>query len=35
MRFVDAHTHLSDNEYNGKVETIIENARKSNVIARA
>ncbi len=33
MKFVDAHIHLSDNEYNGKVETIIEDARKSNVIA--
>ncbi len=33
MRFVDAHIHLSDKEYNGKVETIIEDARKSNVIA--
>ena len=33
MRFVDAHIHLSDQEYNGKVETIIEDARKSNVTA--
>ncbi len=33
MRFVDAHIHLSDQEYNGKVETIIEDAQKSNVIA--
>jgi len=33
MRFVDAHIHLSDQEYNGKVETIIEEAQKSNVIA--
>ncbi len=24
MRFVDAHTHLSDSEYNGKVDEIIE-----------
>lgn len=33
MRFVDAHIHLSDPEYNGKVESIIEDARKSNVVA--
>jgi TatD DNase family protein len=33
MRFVDAHIHLSDQEYNCKVETIIEDAQKSNVIA--
>ena len=33
MRFVDAHIHLSDQEYDGKVETIIEDAQKSNVIA--
>jgi TatD DNase family protein len=33
MRFVDAHVHLSDKEYDGKVEAIIEDARKSNVIA--
>lgn len=33
MRFVDAHIHLSDKKYNGKVETIIEDARNSGVIA--
>ena len=33
MKFVDAHIHLSDKEYNGKVETLIEDARKSDVIA--
>ncbi|MFQ6073674.1 MAG: TatD family hydrolase [Candidatus Bathyarchaeia archaeon] len=33
MRFVDAHIHLSDKEYNGKVETIIKDAQKSNVTA--
>jgi TatD DNase family protein len=33
MRFVDAHIHLSDPEYNGKVEALIEDARKSSVIA--
>jgi Tat protein secretion system quality control protein TatD with DNase activity len=33
MRFVDAHIHLSDKEYNGKVETLIEDAQKSNVVA--
>ena len=33
MRFVDAHIHLSDQEYNSKVEIIIEDAQKSNVIA--
>lgn len=33
MRFVDAHIHLSDPEYNGKIETIIKDAEKSNVIA--
>lgn len=32
MKFVDAHIHLSDKEYNGKVETIIEDTRKSDVI---
>lgn len=33
MKFVDAHIHLSDKEYNGKVEPIIEDTRKSDVIA--
>jgi TatD DNase family protein len=33
LKFVDAHIHLSDPEYNGKVETILEKARKSNVVA--
>ncbi|MFQ6086986.1 MAG: TatD family hydrolase [Candidatus Bathyarchaeia archaeon] len=33
MKFIDAHIHLSDSEYNGKVKTIIEDARESNVIA--
>lgn len=33
MEFVDAHIHLSDSEYEGKVEEIIEDAKQSNVIA--
>ena len=32
MKFVDAHIHLSDPEYEGKVEKIIEEARQSNVV---
>jgi TatD DNase family protein len=33
MKFVDAHIHLSDTEYNSKVEALIEDAQRSNVIA--
>jgi TatD DNase family protein len=33
MEFVDAHIHLSDSEYEGKVQEIIEDARRSNVVA--
>jgi len=33
LRYVDAHIHLSDPEYNGKVKTVLEEARKSNVVA--
>ncbi|MEM2202089.1 MAG: TatD family hydrolase [Candidatus Bathyarchaeia archaeon] len=33
LRFVDAHIHLSDEEYAGKVEEIILDAKKSNVVA--
>ena len=33
MKFVDAHIHLSDPEYEGKVEEIIEDARQSDVVA--
>lgn len=33
MRFVDAHIHLSDPAYEGKVEKIIESATQSNIIA--
>jgi TatD DNase family protein len=33
MRFVDAHIHLSDPEYEEMVEKIIEEARQSNVVA--
>lgn len=33
MRFVDANIHLSDKEYHDKVETIIEDVQKSNVVA--
>jgi len=33
MKFVDAHIHLSDPEYNQKVDEILEDARQSNVVA--
>jgi len=33
MKFVDAHIHLSDPEYEGKLDKIIEDARRSNVVA--
>jgi TatD DNase family protein len=33
MRFVDTHIHLSDPEYEGTVEEIIEDAKQSNVVA--
>jgi len=33
MKFVDAHIHLSDPAYEGKVEKIIEDAKRSNIIA--
>jgi len=33
MKFVDAHIHLSDFEYNEKVGKIVEDARQSNVVA--
>jgi TatD DNase family protein len=33
LRYVDAHIHLSDPEYNGKVETVLEEARKAKLVA--
>jgi len=33
MRFVDAHIHLSDPEYNGKINDIIDNAKQASVVA--
>ena len=33
MRFVDAHVHLSDPEYEPHIDWIIEEARKANVVA--
>ena len=33
MRFVDAHVHLSDPEYEAHIGKIIEDAKKSNVVA--
>ncbi|MEM1536269.1 MAG: TatD family hydrolase [Candidatus Bathyarchaeia archaeon] len=33
LRFVDAHIHLSDEEYSGKIEEILLDARNSNVVA--
>lgn len=33
MRFVDTHVHLSDPEYEAHIDKIIEDARKSNVVA--
>jgi len=33
MRFVDVHIHLSDQEYSSILDKVIEDARKSNVVA--
>ena len=33
MKFVDAHIHLSDPEYSQKVSEIVDDARRSNVVA--
>jgi len=33
MKFVDAHIHLSDPEYNQRVAHVIEEAKRSNVVA--
>jgi len=33
MRFVDAHIHLSEPEYNEKIQWIIENAKQAGVVA--
>ncbi|MGB9853439.1 MAG: TatD family hydrolase [Candidatus Bathyarchaeales archaeon] len=33
LRYVDAHIHLSDEEYAGKVDEIVSEARNSNVVA--
>lgn len=33
MKFVDAHIHLSDPEYNSKVAQIIQEAKQTNVVA--
>jgi len=33
MKFVDAHIHLSDPEYNQRVALVIEEAKRSNVVA--
>ena len=33
MRFIDAHIHLSDEEYSGCMKEIITEAKTSNVIA--
>jgi len=33
MKFVDAHIHLSDPEYNQRVAQVIEEAKQSNVVA--
>ncbi|MEM2975392.1 MAG: TatD family hydrolase [Candidatus Bathyarchaeia archaeon] len=33
MKYVDAHIHLSDTEYNGKIDEIIKDAKQSNVVA--
>lgn len=32
MQYVDVHIHLSDQEYSGKVKTLLEDARRSNVV---
>lgn len=33
MKFVDAHIHLSDSEYSQKIDEIVEDAKRSNVVA--
>jgi len=33
MKFVDAHIHLSDPEYNSKIASVIEEAKQSKVVA--
>lgn len=33
MKFVDAHIHLSDEEYSGSVDDVLSEARKANVVA--
>ena len=33
MRFVDVHIHLSDQEYSSILDKVIEDAKKSNVVA--
>jgi len=33
MRFVDAHIHLSDEEYSNVVDEIIADAKNANVVA--
>jgi len=33
MKFVDAHIHLSDPEYNNKIANVVEEAKQSNVVA--
>jgi len=33
VRFVDAHIHLSDAEYNGKIHEIVESAQRAGVVA--
>jgi TatD DNase family protein len=33
MKFIDAHIHLSDEEYSGKTEEIIAEAKNANVVA--
>ena len=33
MKFVDAHIHLSDSDYEQKVGEIMEDAKQSNVVA--
>jgi len=33
MKLVDAHIHLSDPEYNQQVSKIVEDAKRSNVVA--
>lgn len=33
MEFVDAHIHLSDEEYSGHVEEVLEEARRADVAA--